>query len=614
MSGPRTDEQGSIPADIVFLARHGVAPRLLRYAASWARHWRVPAADAVLALELISEDDLYRALASELDLPFMPDGLHAGAEAQFPEALRASTVPLAPNRHGLRYAIAPDGETIRLLFQHRYRLKAFDFALTTPRRLAALVEGRFQDDIAHEIAYGLAHRMPHFSYFSGLHQYQHIGLLVACGLLLTGFVFHPFRALEGMMLGAAFVFLAMEITRIACCLELPQWTARTPMPPSLTDAQLPVYSVIVPLYHETRIVPQLLHALLSLDYPPPKLDIIFVLEKDDACTRRAIEACDLPAHFRILVAPRGLPRTKPRALNMALAVARGSRVVVYDAEDIPDPRQLRLAAALFSAFPHVACLQARLVIDNERDGLLPSLFAAEYAALFDAVNPGLTATGMPMPLGGTSNHLRTAVLRRVGGWDAWNVTEDADLGIRLARLGWCVMDLPSATREEAPIGLRAWVRQRARWMKGWMQVCITHARHPRTAWRELRPAGFLIASTLIFGTVIGALAMPVFVPVSIWMLHEALGESQPWPRAIVLGFSCAVWVGGLLALLLPIVVGLWRQRRLRLLWVVPFLPLYLLLLSFAAWRGLAELVTEPHRWHKTGHGFSRRRTALFTSG
>ncbi|MFC0218171.1 cellulose synthase/poly-beta-1,6-N-acetylglucosamine synthase-like glycosyltransferase [Pseudochelatococcus lubricantis] len=614
MSGEQARPPGDIPADIAFLASHGIPPALLGDAARWARHWQVPASEAVLALELMPEEALYRALARELGLPFLPEEVQLGADAHYPEALHAGALPLAPNRHGLRYAIAPDGRAIRMLFQHRYRLSGRGFALTTPRRLARLASGRFQREIASEISGGLAARMPQFSVFHGLVRRQRAGLLVCAGLLLTGMALFPVSVLQGLMLAAAVVFLAMEMQRIACCLERPQWTARTLLPPLLADAELPVYTVIVALYRETQVVPQLLHALRSLDYPPAKLDINLVLEEDDTQTREAIEACEPPPHLRVLVAPAGRPRTKPRALNMALATARGRHVVVYDAEDIPDPRQLRLAATLFRAFPDAACLQAHLVIDNPRDGLLPSLFAAEYAALFDAVNPGLAAGRLPVLLGGTSNHLRTAVLRRIGGWDAWNVTEDADLGIRLARFGWRVMDLPSATREEAPITAGAWIRQRARWLKGWMQVCITHARHPRAAWRELGPAGFILASTLTFGTVLGALGMPLFMPASAWMLWSAFGTTQAWPDAIVLGFSSAVWIGGLLALMLPMVVGLRRQRRLRLLWVTPFLPVYLLMLSLAAWWGLLELLIAPHHWHKTRHGLSRRRTSPFTGG
>jgi cellulose synthase/poly-beta-1,6-N-acetylglucosamine synthase-like glycosyltransferase len=155
---------------------------------------------------------------------------------------------------------------------------------------------------------------------------------------------------------------------------------------------------------------------------------------------------DLPASMEIIVAPRGPPQTKPRALNVALALARGAFTVIYDAEDLPGRRQLRTAAARFAVSgPEVACLQARLSIYDPGRNALTRLFAIEYAALFEVINPGLIALGHPILLGGTSNHFRTQVLQVGRGWDAWNVTEDADLSIRLARAGFRIGDLPLST-------------------------------------------------------------------------------------------------------------------------------------------------------------------------
>ena len=206
------------------------------------------------------------------------------------------------------------------------------------------------------------------------------------------------------------------------------------------------------------------------DYPRGKLDIKLVIEHDDRATRLAIVALDLPAIYEIVVAPIGWPRTKPRALNIALPLVRGELLVIFDAEDAPAPGQLREAAERFLRAPReLACLQARLAIDNIEDSWLTRLFAIEYAVLFDVLNPGLAGLGLPLPLGGSSNHFRTEVLREVCGWDAWNVTEDADLGLRLARFGYGVGILPSSTQEEAPAFIDAWLRQRRRWSKGWMR-------------------------------------------------------------------------------------------------------------------------------------------------
>ncbi|MGV6873035.1 glycosyltransferase [Pseudochelatococcus sp. B33] len=600
------DEGGTVVPELAFLCRHGVEPAALALALQWARHWQVPVVDAILALQLIPEDAFYRALAQELDIPYLPDDARVAEAACYPAALTARTLPLAPNGHGLRIAIAPDGPAIEMLLRHRHLFARAGVALVSPGRLAALARRRFRREIAEDATMGLAAHKPGFSYRDGPTGRQIKALGAVLAVCAGGAVLAPLALLQFFMLAAGAVFLTMSLLRLVCLVE-----QRKPEPAfpvrAVSDAELPVYTVIVPLFQEARVVPQLLHALVTLDYPPAKLDIKLVLEADDRLTRDAIEAWRPPGHIRILTVPEGMPRTKPRALNAALATARGSHVVIYDAEDIPDPQQLRKAAGLFVAFPDVACLQARIVIDNPADGFIASMFTIEYAALFDTINPGLAAAGLPLLLGGTSNHLRTQVLREIGGWDAWNVTEDADLGIRLARMGYSVMDLPSITREEAPFRWRAWLDQRARWMKGWMQVCITHSRHPLETWRDLGTIGFAAAATLTLGTVLGALCMPLFVSISVWMLATTYGTATTWLHAIGLGFSLTVLLCGALAFLLPVVVGLARRRRLWLLWLLPLSPLYFLLLTIAAWFGLCDLIVNPSHWRKTRHGLSRRR-------
>jgi glycosyltransferase XagB len=259
------------------------------------------------------------------------------------------------------------------------------------------------------------------------------------------------------------------------------------------------------------------------DYPRSKLDIKLVIEHDDHATRLAIEAMRLPATYEIVVAPAGWPWTKPRALNIALPLVRGEFLVIFDAEDAPAPGQLREAAERFlRSSREFACLQARLAIDNIEDSWLTRLFAIEYAVLFDVLNPGLAGLGLPLPLGGSSNHFRTAVLREVCGWDAWNVTEDADLGLRLARLGFRVDILPSSTQEEAPARLDAWLTQRRRWSKGWMQTFITLTRDPRRLVFELGAANSLALALLMTGLVIAPPLWPFFAALVVHDLSAGL--------------------------------------------------------------------------------------------
>src|ERR1700735_184042 len=278
----------------------------------------------------------------------------------------------------------------------------------------------------------------------------------------------------------------------------------------VADDVLPNYTIVVALYRETSVVEDLVKAIDALDYPKGKLDIKLVVEQRDAETLGRIAELRLPARFEVVVAPSGKPQTKPRALNIALSSARGDLVVVYDAEDAPAPDQLRLAASRFAAEKDLDCLQARLAIRNHGESWLSKLFAIEYAILFDVLNPGLCALDLPIPLGGTSNHFRVRSLVAVGAWDEWNVTEDADLGVRLSRFGYRVKALDSDTWEEAPFEVGNWFRQRVRWQKGWMQTLIVHSRRPIFFWRDLGPRRAVAAATLIVGAIFGCMLWPVF--------------------------------------------------------------------------------------------------------
>ncbi len=376
--------------------------------------------------------------------------------------------------------------------------------------------------------------------------------------------------------------------------------------PPLPEAALPGYTVLIPLYREAAVLPRIVPALAALDYPVAKLDIKFLLEADDAETAAALAKWPFPARFEVVTVPPGRPRTKPRALNAALPLARGDLLVVYDAEDVFEPDQLRRAAATFARSPaSVACLQGHLVIDNH-EGWLTRLFALDYAGLFDVLNPALAALGLPVPLGGTSMHLRTEVVRKLRGWDARNVTEDADLGLRLALAGYRVGDLPSVTFEEAPVTIKAWLRQRSRWMKGFLLTSLVHGRRPVANLRRLGPLRGLCAVALVPGTVASALVYPLgFVG---FPLAVALGwcEVSPHPLAnLPLGLATTLFLVGLAAMTAPAFLGA-RRRGWRDLWrYVPVLPFYYFGMCAAAWLAVIELVTAPDRWNKTEHGLSR---------
>lgn len=390
------------------------------------------------------------------------------------------------------------------------------------------------------------------------------------------------------------------------------WAALSPVPPEpppelLSNGALPVYSVLIPLRDEAHMVEQLVEAMRALDYPAEKLDIKFVVEARSLDTLDAVRRELADPRFELVVVPDASPTTKPKALNYALPLVRGEHVVIYDAEDIPDPGQLRLAASRFAEHTELDCLQAELVIDNAGENALTALFAGEYAGQFGLMLPLLARLRLPMPLGGTSNHFRVAALREVGGWDAFNVTEDADLGVRLSRLRYRTATIASRTREEAPVTLESWMLQRTRWVKGWMQTFIVHNRRPRQFLEDIGWRGFLAFQIYVGSLILSAPLHAVFMlalMVSIWLPPRGEGGGA-WEivglLVVIIGY------GGAGAL---VVAGLARMGRRDLLGWQLLLPFYWLLHSVAMVRALNELLTRPYFWAKTRHGQTRLNRAV----
>ncbi|MEE4239078.1 MAG: glycosyltransferase family 2 protein, partial [Anderseniella sp.] len=382
--------------------------------------------------------------------------------------------------------------------------------------------------------------------------------------------------------------------------------AHMPQGPRLEDDALPVYTVLVPLFGETRVLAQIIASLKRLNYPATKLDVKILLEENDLPTRTMVAQLVAGTGFDVITVAAGKPQTKPRALNLGLMFARGELVTIYDAEDIPQPMQLRLAAQCFAAAPpEVACLQARLAYYNSNENWLTRQFTIEYASLFDLLLPLLARLGLPLPLGGTSNHFRYEALKAAGGWDAWNVTEDADLGLRLARMGYRSEVLNSTTFEEANCRLGNWLHQRARWLKGWMQTWLVIMRSPVSAWRGMGTAGFLTAQVLMAGMIGSALLHPLFLAV---LLHDHVLAPAAITGIVDQAYRAAaimVLVTGYGVAMLAGLRALHVRRLHRLMPAVLTMPVYWLLVSAGGWLALWQLVNAPFHWNKTRHGISR---------
>ena len=369
-----------------------------------------------------------------------------------------------------------------------------------------------------------------------------------------------------------------------------------------TLARLPVVSVMVALYRESDIASRLVARLGKLDYPRDLLDICLVVEEEDQMTRRALARADLPGWMRVVVVPGGRVKTKPRALNHGLTQCRGSIIGVYDAEDMPDPQQIRRVVAHFAgARPEVACLQGALDFYNPGKNWLARCFTIEYAGWFRVILPGLERLGMPLPLGGTTLFFRREILEQLGGWDAWNVTEDADLGMRLARRGYRTEILASTTLEEANCHGLPWVKQRSRWIKGYMMTWITHMRDPVRLYRELGFKAFLGFQVLFLGSLSQALFAPLLW--AMWGLGLGLPHPvSPWLDPGATLALTAIFMGCELLNIAIGVLGLKRSgQKLSALWV-PTLWAYFPLQTFAAYKAAWEMLHKPFYWDKTTHG------------
>ena len=468
-----------------------------------------------------------------------------------------------------------------------------------------------------EAAHGLRRRRPEMSAATRAPAWQTFCGLVAIGLLIGGIAVAPDITTVALTMLATLPFLfvvGLRVASLALVLRPPLDRRRHERIP---DAELPIYTIMAPLYREADVLPDIVEAIAALDYPKAKLDVLLLLESADPETIAAADAMTLPGYVRVLVVPDVAPRTKPKALNYALQHARGDYVVIYDAEDVPDADQLRRAFAMFRAGPPgLACVQACLNIYNSRRNWLTRQFTLEYSALFDAMLPALVRLGIPVPLGGTSNHFPRHVLEDLDGWDAHNVTEDADLGLRIARSGGKVAILTSTTFEEAPPSLPIWFRQRTRWMKGFMQTWSVHMRHPGRLWRELGPRGFLGFQAFLGGIILSTLLYPLSL---LLLAYEVVaGELLATPatafgQTLVLIALFNLLAGHLSGAALA-AVAVARRGWLGLVPHVLLLPVYWLLVSAAAYRALWQLVHQPFLWEKTPHAPRSRVVAARSPG
>ena len=407
--------------------------------------------------------------------------------------------------------------------------------------------------------------------------------------------FAPERVGRGIILVGAWGFLAMAFWRTGLII------VSGTLPPSPPEPSVwPRYTVLAALHDEAEVIGQLIDRLSRTDYPPDRLQGLLLLEAHDHETIATALATPRPDWLEVLVVPPGKPQTKPRALNFGLAHANGDLITVYDAEDDPDPLQLREAASKFAADAtgRLACLQAPLRIRTSRPSgrasFLDRQFATEYASLFETALPGMARLGLPFPLGGTSNHFRTDVLRAVEGWDSWNVTEDADLGFRLWSRGWRLDVISRPTWEAPPGRLDDWLPQRTRWLKGYLQTWGVHTRRPwRLGWRGVTALALTVGAGLAAAALHGLSLAWVAAAVLVSLLAGLPPETPVLAVSVLVLGAASAW--------LSCAIGARRAGLPYGLADMVAAPAYWSLLSLAFAHAVWRLICDPFAWDKTRH-------------
>ena len=564
----------------------------------------------LMAEGLIDPELYYRWMAGELGLAYV-------AEIDPDEVIRLPSMDVLLQRDGpLRLSRGGGQITVivpeaRQLDDYRRRLSDMpglrdSLAVASPATIRKAVWQAGANDRVRRITFELDQDRRDASARRVMTGPQGFLLGMAVYLSATGFMLWPFAAFTVLHVVLTLFFSGGILLRLSALVASGFKQTQPAAADQCDDAGLPVYTVLIALHDEAAMVPAIASRISALSWPRSLIDIKYVCETDDEATISALQAQNLGPESEIVRTPDFGPRTKPKALQYALQGARGSLVAVYDAEDKPAPGQLREAWAAFrDGDARLGCVQAPLAIANLTTSWISGLFALEYSGLFRVLIPFLARKRLPIPLGGTSNHFRRSALEAAGGWDPHNVTEDADLGLRLYAHGFLTGTLKCATVETAPATLDVWTRQRTRWLKGWAQTWLVAMRRPLHTVEALGLGGFAVFQLLIAGMLVSALAHPlmfIFIAVTLAWLASSSATSVSALHSALMWIDLANIGGSYLTFIAMGWRGFTGHERTRLkTWWVLLTPAYWLMMSFAGWRALGQLVSNAHLWEKTPH-------------
>ncbi|MDB4904809.1 MAG: Beta-monoglucosyldiacylglycerol synthase [Mucilaginibacter sp.] len=466
------------------------------------------------------------------------------------------------------------------------------------------------DKYVKSAVYELFKRDPSSSAYTTFSSGQLVFLFILFGIVVIGLVLYFKNTSIIINVIISFFFLIAILFKLFLALvgsrfELHQAVTRDDLK-KLKEDDLPIYTILLPVYKEDKLIKKLIWNLQAIDYPREKLDIKLLIEEDDDKTLNAVRNLDFPAIFEVIVVPFHMPKTKPKACNYGLHFARGKYLTIYDAEDIPDIDQLKKVVSMFNKLPsNYICIQSALNYYNRNENFLTRMFTLEYSYWFDYLLPGLDTLDIPIPLGGTSNHFKLENLIELGAWDPFNVTEDADLGVRAYAKGYKIAVVNSTTYEEANNEPINWIRQRSRWIKGYMQTYLVHMRNPVALWKKLGWRGFLGFSFFIGATPLTFLIYPFLLAIFIsYVVFDLSSIRTLFPDWVLFMSIFNLMVGNILMIYINM-MAVFKRRFYELILFSIANPIYWLMHSIAAFKGLYQLIVKPFYWEKTEHGLSK---------
>ena len=584
------------------------------------RRWGTRLGDIMISTGGVEPKELARLVGAQsgaryIDLKLDPPDPTLANAADLDFYIAARCLPWRWIDRETVYVAADPDQARKAIAAHEGRPARVHIAST--RDIDRALQARFHEVLSERARFDLSRKSPEDSASRRMNSAQacSLGIFLA---LMGIFLWHsPAHLMIGVNIALGLCFLAVAVLR---CISIFVGLigARTAdelayeQDDDMKDADLPVYTVMVPLFREAKVLPILADALRKLDYPASKLDIKLIFEEVDVETWQAAKALRLPGNFEFIRVPHSLPLTKPKACNFALPFARGEFLVVFDAEDAPEPDQLKRAVAAFRRGDEkLACVQAQLNYYNVFENWLTRQFTLEYTSYFDLLLPTLAKLGLPIPLGGTSTHFRTALLRSAGAWDPFNVTEDADLGMRFAMLGLRTGIIRSTTHEEANCRIDNWLRQRSRWIKGWIQTYLVRMRHPVRLYRSLGLRGFLGFQVVIGGFSLSSIVHPFFylsTVIAVLTMQTLPGTGMFTALrdgTLVAFFNLLVLVSGYGVTILAGMTAVAARGFHPLIVSALMMPAYWMLISVGAHKAIFQLVVRPFHWEKTHHGISR---------